>query len=43
MRLKCLFLDDGICSFHEVKNFYEKFIGIPADKVSRVLKLVLCF
>ena len=32
------FSDDGICSFHEIRNFYEKFIGIPADKVGRVAK-----
>lgn len=31
-------IDDGICSFQEIKNFYEKFIGIPADKLDKVAK-----
>ena len=31
-----LFLDDGICSFQEVKNFYESFVGVPKDKLEKV-------
>jgi hypothetical protein len=30
--------DDGICSFQEVKNFYETFVGVPKDKLDSVAK-----
>jgi hypothetical protein len=32
------FPDDGICSFQEVKNFYEKFVGVPPDKLDKIAK-----
>lgn len=30
--------DDGICSFQEVKNFYDKFVGVPKDQLDKVAK-----
>jgi len=27
---------DGVCSFQEVKNFYESFVGVPKDKLEKV-------
>lgn len=29
---------DGVCSFQEVKNFYESFVGVPVDKLDKVAR-----
>ena len=33
-----ILIDDGICSFDEIKNFYERFVGVPKDKLDKVAK-----